>query len=242
MTPTGGARSFGVIYQLKPGRGGNWTLRVVHAFTGTGDGATGSAGRLFFDGNSNLYGVATVGGAHGAGTAFSLSASPAGNWAYKTIYAFKGKPDAGFPYGGLIPDASGNLYGTTYYDGANNLGAVYELTRDSAGGWKETVLHSFQGGADGNNSISTLVRDAAGNMYGTTSEGGSVQCGCGVIFKLAPSAGGQWTESVSYRFKGVPDGAFAYNGMAADSAGTHLYGTTVHGGANDDGAIYQFTP
>ena len=137
-------------------------------------------------------------------------------------------------------DASGNLYGTTYYDGANNLGSVYQLSPTAAGRWKERVLYSFRGGGDGQNSISNLVSDAAGNLYGTTSEGGA-GCGCGTIFKLAPGANGTWTESVVHRFQGPPDAAFAYNGMVADSAG-NFYGATVHGGADGEGAIYKFTP
>jgi uncharacterized repeat protein (TIGR03803 family) len=241
MTPTGGAHSLGIIFQLQPRPSGNWKLKVVHAFSGGHDGATGSAGRLMLDGAGNLFGVATTGGKYGSGTAYSVSPDPAGGWKLTTLYAFKGQPDAGFPYGGLIADASGNLYGTTYYDGANNLGTVYRLARNPAGGWTEQVLHSFTGGTDGSNSISTLVADAAGRLYGTTSEGGSAGCGCGTIFRMARSAAGLWTESVVYRFKGTPDGAFAYNGMAGDSAG-NFYGTTVHGGAGNDGAIYQFTP
>jgi uncharacterized repeat protein (TIGR03803 family) len=240
MTPTGGANGLGVIYQMKPDQSGNWRFRVIHSFTGGADGSSGSAGRLLLDVAENLYGVATTGGANGKGTAFKLTHTQDGNWNFKTIYAFKGQPDAGFPYGGLTFDKSGNLYGTTYYDGANNLGSVYQLAPRSGGTWKERVLYSFKGGADGNSSISNLVFDKTGNLYGTTSEGGA-GCSCGTIFKLAPGANGKWTESVAYRFTGVPDGGFVYNGMVADSAG-NLYGATVHGGSANDGAIYQFTP
>jgi uncharacterized repeat protein (TIGR03803 family) len=240
MTPTGGSFGLGVIYELKPGPGGNWAERVIHTFTGGKDGATGSAGRLTLDDTGHLFGVATVGGAHGAGTAFEL-ANASGKWRLRPLYAFKGQPDAGFPYGGLAFDSSGHLFGTTYYDGANDLGAVYELGRNSAGQWSERVLYSFSGGQDGSNSISSLVFDGAGNLYGTTSEGGAPGCGCGTIFKLAPEPDGTWTESVAYRFTGPPDAAFAYNGMVANGAG-HFYGTTVHGGADNEGAVYSFTP
>jgi uncharacterized repeat protein (TIGR03803 family) len=239
MTPTGGAAGLGVIFQLKPAQGGKWTLNVIHTFTGGKDGATGSAGRLLLGPGGALFGVATVGGTFGNGTAFALAADSTGTWHFTPIYAFKGQPDAGFPYGGLIADASGNLYGTTYYDGANDLGTVYELS-PSAGGWTERVLYSFQGGLDGQNSISTLARDAAGNMYGTTSEGGSAGCSCGTIFKMTPSSDGTWKESVAYRFNGVPDAAFAYNGLVAMAG--RFFGATVHGGTTNDGAIYQFKP
>jgi uncharacterized repeat protein (TIGR03803 family) len=238
MTPTGGAYGLGVIYQLKLDRNGQWRLDVIHAFTGGNDGGSGSAGRLLLDGHGNVYGVATVGGAHGSGTAFKLTRSH-NKWRFRTLYAFKGMPDAGFPYGGLTFDGSGNLYGTTYYDGANDLGSVYELSYDN-GVWTESVLYSFVGGSDGSNSISSLVFDDAGNLYGTTSEGGAPGCSCGTVFKLSNSDG-KWTETVAYAFTGVPDGAFAYNGLVSDEAG-NFYGTTVHGGADDEGSIYQFTP
>jgi len=239
MAPTGGANGLGVIYRLNPDTSGNWKFKVIHTFTGGTDGATGSAGRLLLH-SGHLYGVATAGGANGKGAAFELTPSQAGEWNLNTIYAFKGQPDAGFPYGGLLLDASGNLYGTTYYDGANNLGSVYQLSPAATGQWKEKVLYSFKGGRNGQNSISNLVFDAAGNLYGTTSEGGAASS-CGTIFKLAPGANGMWTESVTHRFHGPPDGAFAYNGMVADSTG-NFYGATVHGGTGDDGAIYKFTP
>src|SRR5205807_998079 len=145
------------------------------------------------------------------------------------------------PYGALIMDGVGNLYGTTYYAGANDVGTVYKLSHGH-GTWTESVLYSFKGGADGASPISSLIPDAAGNLYGTTSEGGAASCsGCGVIFKMTPGTNGTWTESVVYRFPGQPGLGFSYNGMVGDSAG-NFYGATVHGGKNNDGAIYKFTP
>jgi uncharacterized repeat protein (TIGR03803 family) len=237
MTPTGGANGQGVIFQLAPLNGG-WQLNVIHAFTGGADGGGGSAGRLLRH-KGSFYGVTTVGGANGQGVVFKLTPAQ-GGWQFTTLYAFKGQPDAGFPYGALALDRQHNLYGTTYYDGANDLGSVYQLALQSDGTWKERVLYSFKGGRDGSSSISNVVFDKTGAMYGTTSAGGA-SCDCGVIFKLTPGANGTWKESVAYRFKGAPDGAFVYNGMVGDSAG-NFYGTTVHGGTGDDGAIYKFTP
>ncbi|HYR44028.1 MAG TPA: choice-of-anchor tandem repeat GloVer-containing protein, partial [Terriglobia bacterium] len=202
------------------------------------DGATGSAGRLILR-RGILYGAATVGGANGQGTIFSLKHVP-GEWQFKTLYSFKGQPDAGFPYGGLTFDQAGNIYGTTYYDGANDFGSVYQLSPQPDGSWSERVLYSFKGGKDGLGSISNLVFGKNGALYGTTSEGGA-GCSCGTIFKLTSDGQGNWKETPAYRFMGAPDPAFAYNGMVADSAG-NLYGATVHGGANNEGAIYKFTP
>lgn len=238
MTPTGGANGQGVIFQLRPAANGTWKFTVLHAFTGGSDGGGASAGRLLRY-KGSLYGVTTTGGANGQGVVFQLTRT-AGIWQFKTLYAFQGQPDAGFPYGGLALDSNGNLYGTTYYDGANNLGSVYELTPQPDGTWKEAVLYSFQGGRDGSGSIGNLVFTSTGAIYGTTSAGGA-SCDCGTIFKLTAGLDGSRKEIVVYRFHGAPDGAFAYNGMVGDGAG-NFFGTTVHGGAQDDGVIYKLTP
>jgi len=238
-TPTGGANGVGVVYQMKPDGTGGWKFRVIHVFTGGADGAGGSAGRLIVDAAGNLYGVCTTGGTNGFGTVFEISPSH-GQWQFTTLYAFKDQPDGGLPYGGLIFDKAGNLYGTTYYAGAHDVGTVYKLAR-SNGTWTESVLYSFKGGTDGAQPIGGLVTDAAGSLYGTTSGGGAASCSCGVIFKMTRGANGTWTESVAYRFPGSPSPGFSYNGMVGDSAGT-FYGATVHGGGNNDGTIYKFTP
>jgi uncharacterized repeat protein (TIGR03803 family) len=241
---TGGSGSCeggcGVVYKLT-NTGGTWSQTVIHAFTGDTDGASGSAGKMILR-NGRLYGAATTGGRYGSGVVFELIPDVFGEWDFRTIYSFRGQPDGSFPYGGLLIDRSGYIYGTTYYGGANGIGAVYKLSPTSAprrfGEWKEEVIYSFQLGTDGNSPISNLVSDQAGNLYGTTSEGG---LGSGVIFKLSPVGGGKWTEVVVHSFQGPPDGGFAYNGMVVDAFG-NFYGATVHGGNDDDGCVYQFTP
>ena len=237
MAPTGGAYGLGTIYKIRQGQNGAWVLKVIHAFTGGADGATGSAGRMILR-HGDLYGAATTGGTYGSGVVFELTPTQVGEWDFRTIYSFRGQPDGSFPYGALLFDASGNIYGTTYYGGANNIGAVYQLTPRTNGEWREKVLYSFQGGTDGNSPISNLVFDTARNLYGTTSEGG---LGTGTIFKLSPVGGGHWMETVVHMFQGPPDGAFSYNGMVVDPFG-NFYGATVHGGDDDDGSIYKFTP
>ncbi len=102
-------------------------------------------------------------------------------------------PHASFPYGGLISDPTGNLYGTTYFGGKNGDGSVFRLT-NSNGKWKESLLYSFKDGKDGSFPTSTLVFDANGNLYGTTSSGGDSN-GDGVVFKLTSISGGKWKES-----------------------------------------------
>jgi uncharacterized repeat protein (TIGR03803 family) len=239
MTPTGGANGLGTIYEMRLQSNGAWRLHVIHTFTGGNDGSSASAGRLILDAAGNLYGVATVGGANGKGVAFQITHSETTGWTLLPLYAFKDQPDGALPYGGLIFDKAGNLYGTTYYAGLNDVGTVYKLSPTN-GSWTETVLYNFKGGTDGSSPISTLVSDAKGNLYGTTSEGGT-GCACGVIFRLARGANNTWTEGVAYRFPGAPNAGFSYNGMIADSAG-NFYGATTHGGPSNDGTIYQFTP
>ena len=236
MTPTGGTYGVGTIYKLHP-HAGSYEFQVIHTFTGGDDGATGSAGRMLLQ-HGRLYGAATVGGLYGSGVVFELTPTAVGEWNFRGLYSFQGQPDGSFPYGALLRAGSGKIYGTTYYGGENGIGSVYELSPRSVGEWDGRVIYSFQEGSDGNSPISNLVRDAAGNLFGTTSEGG---LGSGAIFKLTPNGGGQWTESVVHPFAGPPDGGFSYNGMVVDRFG-NFYGATVHGGTDDDGCVYKFTP
>jgi uncharacterized repeat protein (TIGR03803 family) len=237
MTPTGGAYGLGTIYKISQTIGGTWTFGVIHTFTGGADGGSGSAGKMILR-YGLLYGAATTGGNYGSGVVFELRSLGVRGWRFRTIYSFAGQPDGSFPYGALLFGRRGNIYGATYYGGTNNIGAVYELSSSPVAQSVEKVLYSFQGGSDGNSPIGNLVFDNTGNLYGTTSEGG---LGSGTIFKLSPASGGQWTETVVHPFQGPPDGAFPYNGMVVDQFG-NFYGATVHGGQNDDGSIYKFTP
>src|SRR6266566_1245561 len=235
-TVLGGNHGSGTVFQLSSTPNG-WVQRVLYSFAGGADGASGSAGRMLLS-HGQLYGAVTAGGIYGAGLVFELTPTPVGEWDFRTLYSFHGQPDGSFPYGGLLRAAAGKLYGTTYYGGQNGIGAVYELSPRQTGEWNERVIYSFQTGSDGNSPISNLVHDAAGNLYGTTSEGG---LGSGTIFKVSPTGGGQWTETVVHAFQGPPDGGFSYNGMVVDPFG-NFYGATVHGGDNNDGCVYQFTP
>jgi uncharacterized repeat protein (TIGR03803 family) len=238
-TPDGGSNSDGTVYELSP-HGGQWKERVIHTFTGGSDGSTGSLGMLLIDKTGNLYGIAELGGDNGAGAVFRMSPAAGGKWKFSTLYGFKGQPDAGFPYGGLIADAKGNLYGTTYYGGENGVGSVFKLTRGSGGKYTESVLYSFSPN-DGNSPTSTLTFDAAGALYGTTSSGGDSGCGCGTVFKLTRGSGGGWNASDAHIFKSSPDGAYAYYGVTRDHAG-NLYGATAAGGAQDQGVLFELTP
>jgi uncharacterized repeat protein (TIGR03803 family) len=178
------------------------------------DGA-GPDSRLTFDGAGNLYGT-TINGGHALnGAVFELSPNGSGGWKETVIYSFCSHGFcAGEPLqSGVIFDNAGNLYGTAG-GGANGDGAVFKLSRIGTL-WKETTLYSFTGGADGSAPLNGLIMDPAGNLYGTTSNGGG---GNGVVFELSPSGGG-WTYQVIY------SGADGYASLAMDAAG-NIYGAT----------------
>ncbi len=172
---------------------------VLHHFFGTGTHGAAPYGRVISDAAGNLYGTTALGGTSGAGIVFELSNPGApGGWTETILYNFSGGSDGSQPYGGVIFDSAGHLYGTTYQGGAFNAGTVYELTPAKSGAWTETVLYSFAGGTDGAGPQSDLNFDQAGNLFGTTNNGGSP--GNGIVFELTPGNNGIWTESVLHRF------------------------------------------
>jgi len=173
-----------------------------------------------------IYGTTQFGGI-GAGVVYKLDAA-----GYSVLHSFSGA-DGLQPAGSLIADSSGNLYGTTILGGASNTGVVYKL--DSAG--NETVLYTFQGDleADGAYPQAGVIRDAEGNLYGTTENGGAV--GFGTVFKL--DAAGNF--SVLYSFTDHDDGGSPMTGLVRDPSG-NLYGTTEFGGPSARGVVYKLSP
>jgi len=146
--------------------------------------------------------------------------------------------DGETPYGSLVADGSGNLYGTTYQGGAHSFGEVFELV-NSNGTWSENVIYSFLGAGsnDGAYPFAGLVIDTAGNLYGTTYQGGASSQG--TVFKLSKS-GSTWTETVLHTFDDISgdDGYYPYGNLVFDAAG-NLYGTTVYGGKFGGGTVFQ---
>ena len=238
MTPLGGDFNAGTIFKLSPTPAGPWNATLIHEFTGGIDGGSASKARLIFDNAGNMYGVATTGGAFGVGTVFRLSPDGLGGWDFDTLYSFKGQPDGIFPYGGLLRDNSGTLYGTTYYGGTADRGVVYQL-QEVAGVWTPQVLHHFQGGQDGSYPISALVRGNDGALYGTTSTGGGPGSH-GTIFRVIQGPTGAWRTRVVHAFTGL-DGELPYSGLLKGPQGD-LFGTAVNGGEDGDGTVFRFTP
>jgi uncharacterized repeat protein (TIGR03803 family) len=217
----------------------DWIENSIYKFVSLDDGME-PMGNLAFDQAGNIYGATTYGGTNpcgtnppGCGSVFQLTRSGS-SWVKTTIYNFAGT-DGEFPIGGVIIDRFGNLYGILNQGGANNFGAVFELT-PSGSGWTEILLHTFQFLADGGAPWGGLIMDAAGNLYGTTPGGGSE--GGGTVFELSPS-GGSWTFSVIASLPGL-EGAGPRGNLAFDSAG-NLYGTTPQNGAYNSGSIFKLT-
>ncbi len=240
--------SDGAVFELSPASGGGYTEKVLYSFgTASGDGIQ-PAGTLIFDSKGNLYGTATSGGANNnSGTVFELSPVSGGGWTEKTIYNFGATTTDGIEpaYETLIFDAQGNLYGTTLKGGANGDGTVFELTLGTGGTWTEKILYNFGAStADAMGPYPGVIFDAAGNLYGTTRNGGAF--GYGTAFELTPGVGGTWTETVLHSFDiNGTDGANPESAVILDSQG-NLYGTTYYGGNFGQGlhlgAVYELSP
>ncbi len=234
----GGTANSGVVFKLTR-YGSNWGESVLYSFAGTPDG-WGPWSSVSFDSNGNLYGTTLFGGTADAGAVYQLSPSGSG-WTEKVIYSFQGTSDGNLPYAGITVDPQGNLYGATFYGGAEEGGAIYELT-PSDGNWTFNLVYSPSlvglGGAAG-----TLARASDGTLYGTLLTGGNTQScsgyGCGSVFQLTPSNGG-WVYTTLYEFTGAGDGGNPEGGLILDAAG-NLYGTTT-GDLAGSGTVFKVAP
>ena len=217
-TVEGGTADAGVVYKLDT----SGQQSVLYTFTGLADGGSPMAG-VIRDSEGNLYGTTYHGGTNDTGVVYKVDVT-----GHETVlYSFTGNGGAN-PFAGVIRDSSGNLYGTTYGGGTAGHGVVYKLDAAS----NETVLYSFTGGVDGGSPFAGVIRDSAGNLYGTTSSGGTA--GYGVVYKVDAVG----NETVLHSFAGGTDGAYTYVGVTRDLAG-NLYGTTQSGGTGGIGVVYK---
>lgn len=235
----------GTIFKLTHS-GTDWIFRPLYQFQGfpSGDG-TQPEGRLIIGADGSLYGTANQGGRTGqncgvgCGIVFKLTPpatfcrSFSCSWHETLLYSFAGTPDGAGPSGELAFDGTGNLYGTTRSGGTGGEfgGIVYELS-PAQGGWSETILYNFPEGVP----FGGVVRDEAGNLYGTTSYGGEYNDG--IAYQLASGSG--WTLKTMHAFGGPFDGFGSY-GMILDDAG-NLYGGTYNGDPSDEAIVYELSP
>ncbi|MGB6690338.1 MAG: choice-of-anchor tandem repeat GloVer-containing protein [Terracidiphilus sp.] len=248
ITVTGGTHSNGTVFELIPEAGGGWTEKVLYNFGDAVSDGQNPYGGVIFDKLGNLYGTTDNGGTDLSGTVFELSPQPDGSWKEQMLYSFKNiDNDGNYPQAGLILDGNGNLYGTTSQGGDSSSGTVFEVSPQSGGTWTEQVLHSFSSSStDGTFPEAGLIFDGNGNLYGTTSEGGSPH-GPGTVFELTQVAGGNWNEQVLHSFgANSMDGIFPEAGLIFDGSG-NLYGTTQLGGAYGalyagGGTVFELTP
>jgi len=246
-TSGSGSGSSGSVYELKL-RDGNYTVNPLYEFTGGADGAAPYA-RVVFGPDGVLYGT-TYGGGNDAGAVFKLQPQPAAcvialcAWRQTVLFAFPANGSGGYqpPFGDVIFDGTGNMYGTTGNGGADGAGVVWELT--PPGTWNtEAVLISFTGDGGqypGYYPGGGVIFDSSGNLYGTTFEGGSAPNNFGVVYQLVATSRG-WMENVLYNFTAGNDGGFPDGGLVFDASGD-LYGTTSYGGAGGGGTIFELSP
>ena len=218
----------------------NGALSILHVFEGSPNGGAGPQAGLLLDEDGNLYGATIAGGAQQAGTVFKLDASGI----ITILYEFTGGADGIGPELG-VRDEAGNLYGTTGLPSfspiacTENCGTVFKLAPDDT----LTVLHTFNG-ADGAFPVSPLIRDVAGNLFGTANQGGAgdpLECdvvGCGVVFKI--DADGDFSV-LHHLMGGFEEGRSPSGRLLLEEDGS-LVGTTAFGGTHFGGTVYKIQP
>ncbi len=240
------------VGELSPGSG-SWDYANLYNFCEEQNCWNGAAPRAPFswDAKGNLYGTTYWGGyaGHacsdydGCGAAFQMTPNGDGSWTYNVLHRFRGPgafPDGQNPWGGLVIDSLGNVYGTTFKGGPNAFGTVFELSPTSGGKWKETLIYGFPNVNLGAYPWGNLIFDNAGNLYGVANGGNSCDgYFCGEVFELSPQKDGKWKYHVVHGFQG-PDGAYPY-GVVIDKKG-NLFGTALGGGAYGYGVVFEITP
>jgi len=236
-TVAGGTSGNGTVFEVDTS--GNET--VLYSFAGSPDGSSPYAGQLIWDSEGNLYGTTGNGGndcgypvTPGCGTVYKLTPTGNGSWTETVLYRFTGGADGGNVGSGLVRDASGNLYSTTYWGGIAGCdldygcGVVFEVNASG----NESVRYTFRGGLDGSNPDRGVLLDSTGNLYGSAYHGGGT-ANAGTIYEISPTGG----ETILWCFSG-PDGANPDGELIEDASG-NLYGTTVSGGANGLGVVFE---
>ena len=217
------ATNSGTVWKIDSGG----TFSVLYAFPTNANYPATPLGSVAIDASGNVYGTTSDDGAYHEGTAWKIDT--AGN--FTKLHDFGQGTDAFQCFGAVTFDSNGNLYGTSHYGGPPNDGALWKITSGGA----YSVIHSFQGGADGSNPVAGVTFDSNGNMYGTTLASGAN--GFGTVWEL--TSGG--TYSTLYSFRSGTDGNQSLGGVSLDSSG-NLYGTTEFGGTSNVGTVWELGP
>lgn len=250
---SGGANFVGTVFKLTRVHS-SWVFTTLYAFQQQNEDGNGP-GAVIFGPDGSLYGTTYVGGLfscqddHGCGTVFKLtppaSACKAAvcSWTETILHRFSAHPDGAYPVGNLVFDQAGNIYGVTNSGGnplceffnGDDCGVVYTLTTSGT----ENVIYTFPGMAGGSYPQAGVTFDQAGNLFGTTSQGGGPP-NFGTAFELTPSQGG-WVENTIYTFQSGSGGQTPYAGLILDQSG-NLYGATTTGGVNGGGTVFELAP
>jgi len=250
--PSGCTAGCGTVYKFSH-EGSGWVFSTLYAFRGGQDGTVPYA-PVTIAADGSLYGTTAFGGVldgclgNGCGTVYHLQPpasfchSVSCPWNETVVYRFQNCSNLWEPQDGVAVDQAGNIYGAPTYGGLGcqddgfGDGGVFELT-PSQGGWNYQAIHLFSSNPDGETPLGTVMVDQAGNIFGTTTIGGAT--GDGVVYEVSPSGSG-WNESIVHSFDGS-DGRDSWAGLISDSAG-NLYGTTVYGGSNNSGVVFELSP
>lgn len=245
------SNSCGVVFKLAHRQNG-WLFSPLYAFGGGTDGAS-PVGNVTIASDGTIYGTTNAGGGPGCadhlgpgcGTVFRLQPPPTNcvsslcPWRETVLHRFTGGfADTSDPFGGVVLDSAGDVFGTGHFGGSADYGAVFELT-PSGSGWTESLLHSFQGGPDGAYPVTGFTWDESGNLTGTATNGGNLggdcgRLGCGVIFQMRRTGSG-WSEYVIYGFENDGDGAGPSAPLVLSPEG-YFYSIA------DGETIYELTP
>lgn len=232
----------GTVFKLTHNPDGSWSKSTLYSLQGyPNDGQLPQAG-VTLDRAGNIYGTTEYGGTNcypdlGCGIVFELTPSGSG-WTETVLHFFTGGADGNYPYGGLIFDNQGNLYGTAS-NGGLGRGTVYAFSPGQSG-WNFAVLYGFSGN-EANSPYSTLTVDAAGSLYGGSEAGGAY--GFGTVYKLTPSTGG-WIYSTLHSFDSNGSNGFFPEGVVVLDAVGNVYGTASEGPYPfpNAGTIFEITP
>jgi uncharacterized repeat protein (TIGR03803 family) len=246
----------GTVFELSPSTSGPWTEQLLTLFNGNPDYGVvlgHPVDGIIFDSVGNLYGTTRIGPGvvwpqgtvQTLGEVFELGPNPTDWWPQSWPYRFKGGPaDGATPTGGLALDSTGAFYGTTSAGGSSTLspdsGTVFKMALGTNGKWSDSILYNFcsqPACTDGSHPTTGVAFDQAGNLYGTTLNGGPDNAG--VVFKLIPQGDGTWKESVLYEFQGSING-YGPVGLTVDSSG-NLY-VVAAGGTSGNGMVLELTP